>query len=269
MAQKLSIAERFNALPYSLLFVFWGGTIVLFAFAYFLLSFIPGHGPIGIDGSLLSRFGNSLYYSVITATNTGYGDIVPVGFSRLFAATQSITELFLFALFVAKLVTHRQDLALSEIHKLSFELTFHNMREDLFIARKDFDMIVRVARESSSVSAQEWERLTIAYQLITTLLQEIPNFYNVTSDLYVIDPRREMLLLEALERTMTRIDRIIATFEKAQIPWKEDAESLTELRTLITTLEDILPLWKHHSHDTHPAFGTITKTYTSIRAQLA
>ncbi len=264
----MTIAERFNALPYSLLFFFWGSTVALFAFIYFLLSYLPGNGPTGIDGAVLSRFGNSLYYSVITATNTGYGDIVPVGFSRVFAATQSITELFLFALFVAKLVTHRQDLALGEIHKLSFELTFHNIREDLFIARKDFDQIVRTVSDTHTLTPSEWERLTVAYQHLTSLLQEVPNFYNVTSDLYIIDPRREMLLLEAVQRTIARITRVIAAFDAEKIAWKEHVESVVELKLLVSTLSEILPLWQHHSHDAHVAFETITRAKDELQNAL-
>lgn len=263
------LIDRINALPYRILFLLWGFNVILFATAYTTLSFFPGNGPTGIEGSLTARFANSLYYSVITATNTGYGDIVPLGYARIFAALQSVTELFLFALFVAKLVSNRQDVALQEVHKLSFELTFHNIREDFYVARKDFDLIIHTVRSNNVLSEADWERLTIAYQHITSLLNEIPNFYDVTSDLYIIDPRREILLLEAVQRTTTRINQVLRVMDNAGIEWRSHQDSSTELFSILKTLDMLIPLWRRHSHDeSHDAFVTIADSQETLRAFL-
>jgi hypothetical protein len=45
-----------------------------------------------------------LYYSVVTFTTLGYGDIVPIGISRLFAALEAFTGSFTLALFVVVFV---------------------------------------------------------------------------------------------------------------------------------------------------------------------
>ena len=244
--------------------------VALFACIYTMLSYVPGHGPTGLDGSLLTRFANSLYYSTITATNTGYGDIVPIGYSRFFAALQSFVELFLFALFVSKLVSSRQDVALQEMHKLSFELTFRNIREDFFIARKDFDLIIRIAQEKKTLSEEDdWRRLTVAYQHITSLLHEIPNFYNISSDLYVIDPRREALLLDAVQRTTARINQVLTTMNQAGINWLAHRKSTEELQDILVTLDSLSPLWQNHSLDqSHDAFLSITDSQEILRAFL-
>jgi len=269
-AVREGIMDRISALPYRTLFMFWGLNVFLFACIYAALSYVPGHGPTGLDSLRLSeRLASSLYYSVITATNTGYGDIVPLGYSRLFAALQSVTELFLFALFIAKLVSNRQDIALTEVHKLSFELTFHNIREDFYVARKDFDHLIEIARARDSLSESEWERLAVAYQHTTSLLNEVPNFYDVTSDLYVIDPRREILLLEAVQRTTTRITDVLNALSTANIDWKSHHESRGELRELVITLDKLVPLWRDHSHDqNHDAFMRITGALDELHARL-
>ncbi|WWE59669.1 ion channel [Parasalinivibrio latis] len=52
----------------------------------------------------LEAFASCLYYSVVTFTTLGYGDFVPIGFSRLIAATEAFTGSFTIALFVVVFV---------------------------------------------------------------------------------------------------------------------------------------------------------------------
>jgi len=265
------LIDKLNELPYHLLFAMWGITILTFAGIYAMLSYFPGNGPTGLDQLLpFSRFANALYYSVITATNTGYGDIVPLGWSRFFAGVQSITELLLFALFVSKLVSSRQDKALGEVHKLSYELTFRNLREDLYFARKDFDRVIELVHADHMLSDDEWERLLVAYQHTTSLVHDIPNFYDITSDLYIIDPNREELLLESMLRTITRIYHTLEVMSDAHIDWRAHTESVMALREVVDALEHVIPLWKQHSHDqSHDSFEKISDAQAKLLAMIS
>lgn len=49
-------------------------------------------------------FFDCLYYSVVTFTTLGYGDFIPIGLSRLVAATEAFTGSFTIALFVVVFV---------------------------------------------------------------------------------------------------------------------------------------------------------------------
>jgi len=83
--------------------------IVLFGALYFLLG-------ISDDGLLLSwnsqqgiienisQFMTCLYFSVVTFTTLGYGDLTPVGFSRALAAIEAFIGSFTLALFVVVFV---------------------------------------------------------------------------------------------------------------------------------------------------------------------
>jgi len=54
--------------------------------------------------SNLATFGGCLYYSVVTFTTLGYGDFIPIGFSRVIAALEAFIGSFTMALFVVVFV---------------------------------------------------------------------------------------------------------------------------------------------------------------------
>jgi hypothetical protein len=68
--------------------------IVLFAFSFY---FLPLAGP---NGTIYQDFIQALYFSTITFTTLGYGDIHPEGIGRLFAAAEAVIGIFTAALFV-------------------------------------------------------------------------------------------------------------------------------------------------------------------------
>ncbi len=106
------------------LFLIWIGAIVLSGLAYWIGALAGEHGlveagrPLGAD---LNGFASALYFSFVTATSVGYGDIVPVGMARAIAVAEAITALLIFGAVVAKFVSHRQEELVSEIHRVTFE----------------------------------------------------------------------------------------------------------------------------------------------------
>ena len=260
--------DRLNNLSYHAIFALWAGNIVLFAGIYVVLSYAPGNGP-DLAGATDARFWNGLYYSVITATNTGYGDILPIGISRFFAALETISGLFLFAVFVTKLMSRRQDIALRDVHRISFENTFHNIREDLHVVRTDFDHIMLVAEERRVLTEREWDQLTVAYEQITNLIHEIPHFYDTANRLYIIDRRREELLLEAVHRTLSRMNRLLDVLSAQQIDWVAHETSVAKLRELTKTLATLMPVWRERSpYQRTQEFEEIIHLGESIRARI-
>ena len=79
--------------------------IVMSAAVYFFLGVRDGNGMLifNADKSIQDNtlcFLECVYFSVITFTTTGYGDISPVGFSRVVAATEAFIGAFAISLFV-------------------------------------------------------------------------------------------------------------------------------------------------------------------------
>jgi Ion channel/Pentapeptide repeats (9 copies) len=76
---------------------------------YFLLGVRGPEGLLALNpaaalGRNLLTFGDCIYYSVITFTTVGYGDIYPVGLSRVVAMLEAFTGAFSLSLFVVVFV---------------------------------------------------------------------------------------------------------------------------------------------------------------------
>jgi potassium channel LctB len=110
ISTKLDFFGRVIRASYLELFLFWILMNVMFAAFYFLLSIThPLHGPnFPMSMGLMERLYDSFYFSVATTTTLGYGDIIPLGASKMLAVLQASVGLMVFTVFVGKLVSEGQ-----------------------------------------------------------------------------------------------------------------------------------------------------------------
>jgi len=69
--------------------------IAVFAIGLHFLTLSEQYG--GLVGNTNSEFRDSFYYSAVTYTSLGYGDITPIGDVRIFAAVEALTGLLMIA----------------------------------------------------------------------------------------------------------------------------------------------------------------------------
>lgn len=268
---RTGLMEKLTEASYREMFLSWTIINLTFAVAYFSIAIVaPGHGPnFPAELTPLEKLLDSVYFSVITATSVGYGDLVPLGISKALAMVQSILTLMVFAVFVTKLVTRRQDLVLFSVHRMSMKSAFTNLRSGLFIIRKDFDRTIADAKDGK-MTENEWENLTSAYVQAQSLLEEIPDFYESYQIEYRIDRNRESLLLEAVERTLRRIDTMLETMEKVQIDWRAHEPSRVQLEELIALTEEIIEVWRERSpHRAANDFRGTVEMERALRERIA
>ena len=108
--RRLDVFGRMIRSTYLELFLFWILLNVSFTAIYFLMTTLhPGHGlNLPISMGMWERLYDSFYFSVATATTLGYGDIVPLGLSKLFSVLESSIGVMVFTLLVAKMASEGQ-----------------------------------------------------------------------------------------------------------------------------------------------------------------
>jgi hypothetical protein len=129
------------------LFRLWIGIVLLCAVMFWILDLSPrfalvsNHGPVEAD---LRGFLSALYFSAVTATSVGYGDIVPTGAARLLAIVESVAGLILFGCVVSKFVSRRQEQLIGEIHRIAFEDRLGRVRTNLLLVRTELQATARL-----------------------------------------------------------------------------------------------------------------------------
>src|SRR6202043_3180782 len=83
----------------------------------------------------------ALYFSFVTATSVGYGDVVPVGVARGIAVAEAVAALLIFGAVVAKFVSRRQDELVREIHRVTFEERLDRVQTNLHLVISELQSI--------------------------------------------------------------------------------------------------------------------------------
>jgi len=147
------------------LFLLWIGTILLCGLGYWFGALEGNHGlieggrPLGGD---LRDLGSAIYFSFVTATSIGYGDIVPVGLARVIAVAEAISALLIFGAVVAKFVSRRQDQLMSEIHRTTFEERLDRVQTNLHLVISEMLSITALCESPNPPTGQIARRLESA-----------------------------------------------------------------------------------------------------------
>lgn len=246
----------------------WVGIAVGCGGLYFLLTqYAPAHGlHLANAASPFVLLYDSIYFSIVTMTTIGYGDITPSGFSRAIVAVQGVSGYFLLALIVTKLVAYKQEQAIAEMSRLAYEDIFRSTRAGLHLIRTDLDIIMEEVTERGTLSQQAFENLSIAYLQAQTLIQEIMSFYE--GQTYVIEPRHERLLIEAVQRTMRRLEQTLQKLSEKGIDWLAHRPSADELRELVRNIHEVTPRWSQLSHHDASVFADILGITKKVHEKL-
>lgn len=236
---------RTHAVSHLPFFLIWVGVVLAFAVCYFFLSYIPGHGLIENVPSetVLGRALSALYFSVITGATVGYGDVLPLGFSRALAALEGIVSFVLLAVFVSRVASRQQAEAIRDIHSLSRDSLFNNFRHGLFIARKDLDKLIEKIDLGEHLTERDYKNLRTSFRQMQTQIRNVPQLYAMSSG--TIDEDHEQLVLDSVERSLRRARETVDKLDGTGNSCRADEKCMAEFSTIV--------------HATHTAFVTLFK----------
>jgi len=139
-----SALERLIDRPFGFLLGLWLAQVLVCGLGFWLLVRLLPPGLLEQGRPLDPGIGGlptSLYFSFVTATSVGFGDVIPVGIARILAIAESAWSLLLFGCIISKLVSRRQEAQIEEIHRTTFEERLLRARGDLHRVLADLDAI--------------------------------------------------------------------------------------------------------------------------------
>lgn len=153
--------------------LFAASVVVLFAVLFWRI------GGLYSGQARVTSFGDCLYFSVVTFTSLGYGDIAPVQYGRLFACLEVVSGLSLMGIMVAKLSSSRQSYLLGQLYARDAQERLEAYVAEIRSARE----IYRDVRESqrrgqkleSSLLSHHLDAQRLFLRLRAYLAFEIPN----------------------------------------------------------------------------------------------
>lgn len=129
----LELVDRLSTFQ---LFLLWLGLVSACGFAYWLGAFL-GKPPLADTGSPIGAdlrgLADAVYFSFVTATSVGFGDVLPVGLARVLAIVEAVAALLIFGAVIAKFVSHRQDELVREIYRVTFDERLDRVQSNLHV----------------------------------------------------------------------------------------------------------------------------------------
>jgi hypothetical protein len=155
----------------------WLGIIVVCALVYWLAAVVPRRAvliefgqPVGFTlGGLLKAF----YFSFVTATSVGFGDVLPIGPARALAIAEAVAGLLIFGAIVSKFVSRRQERLLEETHRIAFEDRLDRVQTNLHMVLSDLQAIAAMCDEGRVPMARIRARLESAVLVFSGELRTI------------------------------------------------------------------------------------------------
>ncbi len=223
--KRFDFVTLFDKVTVEQIFIFWIATILIFAVIFYLLSNFSTNSLV-INSRTGEKINNTLaltYFSFITATSTGYGDLVPLGASRTFAIIEVVLGLLIFGMLISKLVSFKQQVMLNEVYEISFHERITGLRDTFYLYRTNVNRAI-----------EKFNAGNFTKKDIRELGMTIAPFENALSDSMKILCRKEDskyvkqiddltigLLLKSIELSMSKTLELFVTLN-AITTWKND-----------------------------------------------
>jgi hypothetical protein len=243
-----------DRISFAHVFLLWLVIILVYAAIYYFLSISPANAlnyrGVGISRNLPGLF-NSVYYSFITITTTGYGDVSPNGLSKLFAILEVVSGVILTGVLISKLIGVKQERILEEVYDISYEEIIDRLRSGLYLFRSDVNRILEKV-ESESMKPREVKDIWMIFSGLDTTLTNIKNLIMPNKDerYYYkrLDVFRLELLLNSIQLSMNKMLDLVKGLNSHQLDWKNDL-IITSIHSDISAVREIIDYEAKKSHD--------------------
>jgi len=222
--KKKSMNAWFDKLSFLHIFLIWAIVIVIFGFAYHSLTKDTSYLYQVLENKTSLSIFDTIYFSFITATTTGFGDILPFGSFRILALIEVVCGLLLLALVTSKLVSIRQDVILNEVYEISLGEKISRIRSSLLLFRQNINRIIEHIEEGIIKKREIIDMYTYISSLEDSLQQIFTLFTRGRTNHFTkdVDPVNAELIFISIIQSLEKLLELINTSENQKIEWRRE-----------------------------------------------
>ena len=181
-------------------FTIWLATILFSAIGYLILSLTTeAHGVVSSNPEKTVGFPDCLYFSLVTITTLGFGDLAPLGVSRLIAVVEAVIGVFVVGALVSKVLSKRTEMLILEINELAFQERIARILSSVHFLLSEFQSICMEKQVEQAAVNQEMRRMDNA---IGTLTHSIKAIDELIIHQKRIDPDTMRIILASMRNTL-------------------------------------------------------------------
>jgi len=224
--KRFDIVAIFDKITFKQIFTLWIAIILIFSIIFYLFAIHQeNEGVINAKtGEKETNLFPILYFSFITATSTGYGDIWPIGVvSRSFAILGAVLGLLVFSMLISKLVSFKQQLILNEVYEISFHERISRLRDMYYLYRTNTNKLIE-RLHAGNFTRKEIKELGInLIPFENALSDSMKILCQRGNSQYVnqLDDLTVELLLKSIDLSMSKTLELFITLN-AVTAWKND-----------------------------------------------
>lgn len=218
------VVKFLDSISFLELFLLWIGILIMFGVFYHAFSGEGGYLYDTLDNIKVTTISNAIYFSFVTATTTGFGDITPHGFYRIISILEAALGFILLAIVTSKLISLKQNVILDEMYELSFTEKINRLRSSLLLFRQN------ISRLSSKLEEKTLRKNEVreAYVFISSfedILREILILLDRPIDTEFIknlDPVSTELIFSSVVHSFEKLNEFFRSLDESGFEWKRD-----------------------------------------------
>lgn len=219
------VSTWLDKLTFQRILILWLAIVLLFGFVYFYFSGSESSLVNMRDKSVVSGIGDSIYFSFVTATTTGFGDIIPVGKFKFIAIMEVVFGLLLLAIVTSKLVSIKQDSILTEIYDISFHEKINRVRSSLLLFRQNVGNIINSIEEG--ILKKKFVSDTEVFLIsLEGILKETSILIGSNRSNHFIKKMNDIdseLIFNSIILSFEKFQELIGLFDQNSINWKNES----------------------------------------------
>jgi hypothetical protein len=257
----LSFIEKTSFLN---IFMIWIFLIIGFGLIYNFTSGFAGNLKT-IQGNQVTGMFDYIYYSFITATSTGYGDITPDGYGMRIMAIANITiGMLMMAIVTSKLVSIKQERLLEKIYSLSFSEKFNRNISGLALFKGESDKLISFLKESEIIDRKTFFSLWMSFSALKSNMQELRKGF-LEEKIFQTEKVIIEQILSGLDQIFENINSIVEIMESNDVIFKNQRliENIYDISIIgiqiINKAKEEFPIYSAKVKDIHNNINLIQK----------